>query len=237
MDTSLLVSSAGSYLNAEWRGFRAPWRHPSKRGAFVTISREAGSGRSSLARLLARKLNAEAPDDVMWHIFEDNLTPTMLKAHHLPTHLARFLPEDRISEVQASIGEFVGLHPSLWDLVQKTNETMRDLAQRGHVILVGRGSNFATAGIAHGVHVRLAATKDHRANYLVQRYGISHEEALACNARCDLARHRYVKSYFDANDRDLAAYDMVLNSARVSLPDAAKIIATRVHSEMPTQWP
>jgi cytidylate kinase len=231
MDTSQLFLSAGSYLNAQWRESRTPWSSKPT-GSFITISREAGSGGSSLARLLARKLNAEAPNDVVWHVFEDNLTPTMLKAHHLPAHLARFLPEDRVSEVQASVGELFGLHPSLWELVQKTTDTMRDLAQRGHVILVGRGANFATAGLSNGVHVRLVATKEHRANYLTQRYGISHAEALGCNARCDLARHRYVKAYFGANDRDLSAYDLVINTARIALPEAARMIAghTRAHA-------
>jgi cytidylate kinase len=229
MDTSLTFLTAGSYLNAEWRGSRTPW-NSKPAGSFVTISREAGSGGSSLARLLARKLNAEAPDDLSWLVFEDNLTPAMLKSNHLPTGYARFLPEGRVSEIQASIGEMIGLHPSLWELVQKTNATMRDLARRGHVILVGRGANFATAAIAHGVHVRLIAPKDHRARYLAQRCGVSESEARVHNAKCDNARHGYVKAYFAADDRDHAAYDLVINTARVPLVDAAKMIAAHAHS-------
>jgi cytidylate kinase len=223
MDNAPLFLSASSYLNAEWRGSRAPWT-ATPAGPFVTISREAGSGGSSLARLLARKFNAAAPDGVAWHVFEDNLTPRMLKTNRLPASIARFLPEGRISGVQASMGEFVGLHPNLWELVQKTNETMRELARRGNVILVGRGANFATEGIPRGVHVRLIAPKKARAAYLTGRYGVTESEALRYNARCDHARHGYVKAYFNADDRDPSAYTLVLNTSRITLTEAARVI-------------
>lgn len=229
MDNAPIFLNACSYLNAEWRGSRAPWA-TAPTGPFVTISREAGSGGSSLARFLARKFNAEAPDGVAWQVFEDNLTPRMLKTNHLPTSIARFLPEGRVSEVQASIGEFVGLHPNLWELVQKTNETMRELARRGNVILVGRGANFATEGIPFGVHVRLIAPKKARAAYLTQRYGITESEALVYNGRCDSARHGYVKAYFNADDRDPSAYTLVINTSRVTLPEAARMICSHTRA-------
>lgn len=229
MDNSLLFLSASSYLSAEWRGSRTPWsRSPA---SFITLSREAGSGGASLARLLARKFNAEAPSHIAWHVFEDNLTAQMLKRNQLPTRIARFLPEGRISEIQASIGELVGLHPNLSELVLKTNETMRDLAREGHVILVGRGANFATAGMPGGLHVRLIAPKETRAKYLAQRHGISEAEAANYNARCDRARHGYVAAYFNADDRDPAAYDLVINTGRITLPEAAQIIAAQIRAK------
>ena len=120
--------------------------------------------------------------------------------------------------------------------MQKTNETMRDLARRGHVILVGRGANFATAGIPHGVHVRLVAPKQHRAKYLTRRYGISEQEAFVSNAKCDIARHGYVKAYFNADDRDPLAYDLMINTARTSLVEAAKLVATQARTQTPAAW-
>lgn len=231
MNTSFPFLRTDNYLSAQWRGSQAP-RTTKPATTFVTISREAGSGGASLARLLARKLNAEAPDDVVWQVFEDNLTPKMLKEHDLPVHLARFLPEGRVSEIQSSLGEMIGLHPNLWDLVQKINKTMRDLAARGNVILVGRGANFATAEISNGVHARLIAPKFHRAKYLAQLYNISEQEALVYNIRCDHARRSYAKAYFDADDRDPSAYDLVINTGKISLVAAAKLLASHVQSRV-----
>lgn len=234
MKTTLLFLGADSYLSTEWRGSQTPW-FSKPAGPFVTLSREAGSGGASIARLLARKLNAETPQGVLWRVFEDNLTPQMLREHHLPTRLARFLPEGRVSEVQASIGEFMGLHPNLWELVQKTNRTIREIATRGHVVFVGRGANFATADLPNGTHVRLVAPKAHRAKYLADRYNITEEEALVHNAKCDRARRGYVQAYFDADDRDPAAYDLVINTGRLSLPEVAKLVAAHVLARVQRQ--
>lgn len=154
----------------------------------------------------------------------------MLQQNRLPTRLARYLPEDRIQEPNASIGEMMGLHPNLWNLVQKTNETMRDLASVGHVVLVGRGANFATAGLEQGFHVRLISSVEHRARYLARRYGISDAEARAHNERCDAARRRYVRTTFDADVNDSTAYHLTINTGQVSLADAAKMIWAHVRS-------
>lgn len=223
MNAYLFAEKTESYLTAGARDTRSPWISRTS-GPFITLSREAGSGGSSLARLLARKLNSARDADTSWSVLEGNLTSRMLKENQLPARIARFLPEDTVPEISATLGEIVGLHPSLWHLVQKTNETARHLARRGHAILVGRGANFATAGISGGLHVRLVAPAAHRAKYLAQLYNLTETEALAYNARCDAARRRYVKTHFAADVADPTAYDLVINTAQVPLPDAARLI-------------
>jgi len=235
MNTQLSVERVDPYLNSEWHGSRTPWINQGSAGPFITISREAGSGGASFGSMLARKLNAESPDGVIWRVYEGNLIAKMLEENRLPLSLARFLPEQRVSEPGALIGELVGLHPNLWELVQKTNQTMRHLAAHGHVILVGRGANFATAGLANGTHVRLIAPPEHRARYLSARYNVPEKEALAFNAKCEAARKSYVKAYFGAKVSDPGAYSLVINTASIPLPDAARIVAARIYQTRPAE--
>jgi cytidylate kinase len=180
-----------------------------------------------------RKLNADAAPGETWRVVESDLTTRMLRENHLPPRIARFLPEQRVPEISASIGELVGLHPNLWDLVQKTNATMRQLAAGGHVVLVGRGANFATAGLPHGTHVRLIAPREHRARYLAGLYNISAAEAMVRNAKCDSARRSYVRATFGADVADPGAYDLVLNTAQFPLPRAAELISAHLRSNRP----
>ena len=229
MNTPVMLERTPAYFNSQWRESRSPFPNRAT-GPFVTISRESGSGGASLARILARRLNGESGDEVYWNVFEGNLTTRMLRSNELPTYFARFLPEDKISEINASIGEIVGLHPSLWELVQKTNETMRELAQSGNVILVGRGANFATADLKTGIHVRLVAPQEHRAKYLAQLYNMSEKDAFAFNVKRDAARSRYVKSTFGTDVEDSSAYDVLINTARLSLPQAAELIISQVQA-------
>lgn len=228
MNTHLSLERAEGFFNAEWHESRSPWVKPP--APFITISRECCSGGSRLAQMLAEKFNTDSGGPNGWSIFGGNIINQMLLANHLPKELARFLPEDKVPEVNATIGEIVGLHPSLWELVKKANETMRQLALGGQVILVGRGANFATAGIAGGVHVRLVAPPAYRARYYAQRFGVSESAALIHNTKCDAARRRYVAAHFSAAVENPAAYDLVINTAQVPLTEAVQLVAAHVHA-------
>ncbi len=230
MNTYLPLERADSYFNAELRDSRSPWVKPP--APFITIARECCAGGSGLAQLLARQLNDAAAPEAGWSIFGGNIINQMLQTNHLPEDLARFLPEDKVPEVNAAIGEIVGLHPSLWVLMQKANETIRRLAAGGNVILVGRGANFATAGIAGGIHVRLVAPPDYRARYYAQRFGVPEADALVHNAKCDAARRRYVSAYFSSAVDDPAAYDLVINTAQVPLAEAAQLVTAHLRSRI-----
>lgn len=229
MNPALLFERADGYLYSQFRAAPAP---AVTRVAcpFITLSREAGSGGSSLARILARRLNASSPRHVLWRIYDENLITRMLEANHLSRYVARYLPEDRMPEPHATIGELAGLHPNLWELVQRTNTALRELAQRGHAIIVGRGANFAAAGLENGVHVRLIGSAEHRAQFLASQYNIPEAQARKLNDRCEARRRRYVTATFGADVADPYAYDLVVNTSRLSLSQAADIIIGQVRS-------
>lgn len=228
MNRHPILERAEGYFTSEWHESRSPWTKPPT--PFITISRESSAGGSRLAQLIAEKFNSEPTSRTDWSIFGGNIINQMLQTNHLPGDLARFLPEDKIPEVNATIGEFVGLHPSLWGLVQKANETMRRLASGGHVILVGRGANFVTAGLAGGVHVRLVAPPEYRARDYARRFGVSEEAALLHNAKCDAARRRYVAAHFSSAVENPASYDLVINTAHVPLTEIVQLVVAHVHA-------
>jgi len=210
-----------------------PDYHGKPPGPFVTISREAGTGVSAFANQLASRLDHELPGEKPWTVFDGNLVETMLKSRELSPRLATFLPEDRVSDFQASVGEIVGLHPSLWELIQRTNEMIRQLVRAGHVILVGRGANFATAEIAHGVHLRLVAPVEYRAHSKARELDIATEAAIAHNARVDAARRKYVRSVFEADVERAQAYDLVLNVARIPVEQGVGLAVALVGRHVP----
>jgi len=204
-------------------------------GPFVTISREAGAGAGRLAGLLADRLNRETDTHCEWVVFGANLIEAMLRANRLSADMAAFLPEGRVSEINALIGEIMGMHPNLWELVQKTKELTRQLARKGGAIFVGRGAAFSTAGVANGVHVRLVAPTEFRAQATAERLNLSLEAAVAHNAREDAARRAYVKANFEAYGPDPKAYDYVINTGRVSLEEAAGLIISAMHHRRTAQ--
>lgn len=223
MNTSSILQRTESYLNIQLTR-AGPLEGGRTAGPFITISREAGTGGAELGRALVAALlrpDSERP----WMLYGGNLIDEMLRSHGLPSRIARFLPEDRISQVDASIGEIVGLHPDLWELIGKTNALIRQLASTGGAILLGRGANFATAGIPRGLHIRLIAPAAHRAARVARLQGIERHIAVAQNARRDAARRRYVRATFGTDIADPTAYDLVLNVARLPFEETVAMIA------------
>jgi cytidylate kinase len=231
---SAALTRTDSYIFAESKETRTPWTIYSPPSAgFITISKQSGSGGTSFARMLARHLNAEAPAGQMWTVLEGDLTARLLAECEMPAYLSRFLPEDKIPEPHAFIGEMIGLHPNIWGLVEKTNHAMREIARRGNVIFVGRGANFATANVPGGVHIRLVAPPEKRASYLAQLYEVSEEAAAKINAKRDAASRRYVTTTFNANPEDPRAYNLVLNTGQVQLAEAVGLVSGLLHTRQP----
>ena len=223
METHPSIEKAKAYFDLQ---FNCPsCEHPTTTGPFVTISRECGTGGAVLATELARRLDRlNDVDNAPWTVFDRNLVGRMLEDNHLSSSLARFLPEDKVSEIEASVGEIVGLHPSIWTLVHQTNNLMRRLARAGNVILVGRGSNHATEGCAQGLHVRIIGDAARRAERVAGLLGITLEQANVYIRKADHARRDYVRSFFDADVDDPGSYDLTLNITRLGIDGAVDLL-------------
>lgn len=192
----------------------------------ITISRQTGSGGHTVAQKLADYLQVQQPAGSRpWMVFDRNLVEKVLEDHNLPARLAKFMPEDRISQVSDTMDELFGLHPPSWILVRKTSETILHLAQLGHVIVIGRGANVITRKLPHLLHVRLVGSLEIRVKRLQELGGLDHREALRVAEREDRARARYVKQFFDKNIDDPLLYHMVINTDLISSDEAARMIA------------
>jgi cytidylate kinase len=110
---------------------------------------------------------------------------------------------------------------------------MRRLARAGGAILVGRGANFATTTIEHGVHIRLVGPADQRARHIARLQQMDEADARNYNTRRDLARERYVHTHFNASIKDPTAYDLVIDTARVHLTEATEIVTALVNARIP----
>ena len=200
---------------------------------FITLSRETGAGATTIGQLLLPLLDRElgtAGHD--WVLLDKDLLTQALTHHHLPERLAAFLPEDSISETKAVIGELVGLHPSLWTLEQKIAEAILQLAHVGRVIFAGRAANLITRGVPGGLHVRLVAPKEIRAERIAALLHCTRASAVAHLERNDLARRRYVRTHFAQEIDDPCLYDLVINTAHLSPANTARLVVEALHDRL-----
>jgi cytidylate kinase len=77
-------------------------------------------------------------------------------------------------------------------------------------------------------HIRIVGTLERRAERLTALTGLSLEEARSRAQKVDRARTRFIGHYFHRDIRDPHGYDMVLNSDRLSVDEAARLVAQLV---------
>ena len=193
---------------------------------FLTLSRETGAGAATLGHHLLASLETEAGGHPAehWALFDKDLLTCALRQQQLPGRLAEFLPEDRVSEITATIGELVGLHPSLWELEHQVMAAILQLAHLGRVILIGRAAHLITHSLPGGLHVRLVAPLESRIHRVMAAQECSAAEAEARILKSDRARERYVRTNFGHAAGDQLDFDLVINTDRIPPSQAAPLV-------------
>ncbi|MFO8026931.1 MAG: cytidylate kinase-like family protein [Opitutales bacterium] len=206
---------------AECRGYVAAHMHERSEQASgtarhmpaLTISRQAGARGRTIGLKLQEALRRQDPKaKVPWTLFDDNLVKQVLEDHKLPADLEKFMPDDAVGELEGTINELLGRHPSLWTLYEKTVSTMVRLSRMGHAILVGRGGNEITRGFSNVIRIRLIGSESERRRQMTQAHGMSESEARKFIKKEDDARRRFIKQHFSTDIDDPMRYDIVFNT-------------------------
>jgi cytidylate kinase len=192
----------------------------------ITISRQTGAGAVTVANLVAEQLDKMCPGEppCPWTVFDRNLASKILEDHSLSAKIEQFMPEDTRFPLTDALEALLGLHPINWTLKEYAKESIRKLATKGNVIVVGRGAAIVTAALPRILHVRLMAPFDFRVKHFAEFYQVPAEKALHLVREKDQARRRYVQSYFNADVDGIQHYHLIINTARNGFEGAAQII-------------
>ena len=145
---------------------------------------------------------------------------------------------DRFGEGVATMQHWTEEKPTIWERLTETRRRylgyveaiVWELAARDNVVLVGRGATFILQGVRHALRVRINAPPSLRARRLEDRLGLTPDtaELIRSSDRERAARIRFV--YHVEWDEPLH-YDLVLNTERIDVEAAARLIETAVGTE------
>lgn len=234
MSSHLHIETGLSVLEARLRNPQAGQLQCSaKVRPFVTFGHETAAGASTIGHLLVSLLDQSFPEEGQgWVFLDKDLLAHVLATHHLPEHLANYLPEDKVSEIKSIIGELVGLHPSLWELEHKVSEAIMQLAYLGHVVIAGRAAYLITQSLFGGFHVRLVASPEIRVERMMQLLHCSAAVAATHIRETDHARQRFVRTRFGQDVDDPHIYDLVINTDRVTPMAGARLIVEAMRNRV-----
>jgi cytidylate kinase len=170
----------------------------------LTLSRELGAGDSNFAPALADRLKL--------HVYDRELLEQ--EAVRLGVPEAEL---EKIDEQPASI--FQRFRPG--SIYQRYFEALeqitRELAERGDVILVGRGGNCFLRDDPRAFHARLVAPMSVRYRRVMEYRWVREAVAKKLVAESDSQRRRFHESYFGIDWSNPLEYHITVNSGRLAL--------------------
>ena len=212
-----------------------------QRGAIdvVTISREFGAGGSELATALGERLGWRILDHALIERVADRLRldPRTVEQmdEHPPTLFSRIASALLIAPVESPMLIDTTEIMSPDAIADAATSATREAANDPPVNIVGHGAQLLLRDRPGTLHLRLIAPPESRIARICRRGGCDQRTALADIHRIDDARIAYVRRYQHHDLRDPMLYDLVINTGRVSVEDAADLVAAEVRASAARQ--
>jgi cytidylate kinase len=198
----------------------------------ITVSREYGAGGSELARFAGQELQ--------WPVLDRDLVRQVaerlrLEPHHVealdeqpPGLLTRLIasallmaPPELPTEVQTD-----RLHPDA--VAAAARAAILAAAESPPLIVVGHASQCLFQNRPATLHIRLVAPLAIRLQRVCTRMPCDSAKAVAETRRMDQARAAYVRRHHQADWRDPLLYDMEINTGRMTIEEAARLVVNAV---------
>jgi hypothetical protein len=175
---------------------------------------EPGSGGSRVGEAIAERLGFD--------FFHRKLLEAISASAQVQTATLDRLEKERFSGVQdfiASLLDTQYLPPTYY--AEYLLKVVNAIGRRGRSVIVGRGANFILPPV-YRYALRVVAPFEQRVRNVAEFYGISDEEAGKRIVNREERRAAFVRKTFGKDIADPVHYDLTLNTARVSIEDAAE---------------
>jgi CMP/dCMP kinase len=195
----------------------------------VTVSRQYGSGGSEVAERVAESLGWRLYDNAVVEEVAARLrmTPAEVSAREerVPSLVERMASAMALGvpEVMPMVGEMATV-PSEERMVMMTRRVIEEAVQAGPAVLVGRGAQCMLARRSDALHVYCYAPEEDLVRYVIEHLDVPPAEAPKKVAEMNHQREAYVRVHWKRNWRDVANYDLCVNTASLGVDGAAQLV-------------
>ncbi len=193
----------------------------------VTIGREHGSNGHLIAQGLAKELGFRCLDkEIVDRAAEDSSFNKAILASY---------DEKRISPYITDSPHYVGMVEGFrlsTQIASAQFEAIRSLAAEGDSIFVGRCADYVLRQRKDLLRVFIMAPVEFRIRTMMDRKGLSEDQARKLIRQVDKDRSSYYKYYTDQIWGDIGNYDLCINSAVTGVEGAVRAIAGVARSLM-----
>jgi hypothetical protein len=191
-------------------------------GDYITLSRQAGAGGGEIAELAGKRLG--------WEVLDKGLVDRVADRYRLSRPMLEFVDETTSTWVHDVLGPWLDHDIVTHEkYVVHLSRVVLAAAQRGNVVIVGRGAQFLLPR-DQGLAVRVIAPLKSRVQRAMRLQGCTAAGARRLIAEIDLGRKRFVEQFFHHDVDDPALYDLVLNVDHLGCAAAAELIVAAYHA-------
>lgn len=200
--------------------------------AVITISKQHGAGGKAIALALARELGCEVVDK--------SLIIKVAQQARVGADRVENFDQEQYSSIDKYLSGIFLANPALYGMgsfdfpmtgtsglmadqeffnAQKylalTQALIKELYQKGNLVLVGRGGQVLLAGQPGCLHLRLCAPLEYRVKRVMEKAGISEKEASEKISQRDRSRASYIKDHYQRDWNDPGLYHLTINTQLV----------------------
>ena len=184
----------------------------------ITIGRQHGSSGREIARLLAEKLN--------YKCYDKEIVDEAANHSDFSRDLIDAFDEKRMSAFILHAGGY-GLNENFrlnMQVVSAQFAAMRNIAEKGNCIFVGRCADYILRDHDDLVSVFILGDMDERLKCLERRQGLDETEARKKIKEVDKDRSSFYRYYSDQTWGDAQNYDMSINSSKLGVEGTVQVI-------------
>ena len=189
----------------------------------ITISRQFGAGGSTIGMAVAKELG-------YYYCDKDMIVKAALESGNLSPEEIRYYDERVPAEF--------GFGQSLFDFYNKPlderlfnaqREAIRQVAESGNCVIVGRNANIILKEYERTLHVFISADLPFRLKRMMEKMpDVSSEKVLDRINAVDKARKRYCKYYTHTEFGNAAYYDLAVKSSTLGIENSINLICEAV---------
>ncbi len=198
-------------------------------GPVITISRLHGCPAKTIAKKLRDLLNektlAKNLGEAKWQYVTKEILYESAKELDLEPSRIKYVFDYK---QKSMIDELLSAHSNkYYKSDRKIRNTVamvvRNMANEGHAIIVGRGGVAITRDIPRSLHINLEAPLDWRIVRMAEKLDLSLEQAERTVKDTDKKRKQF-RDYFQGKNTDYTSFDMSFNCMTLSVNEIANII-------------
>ena len=181
----------------------------------ITIARQRGSGGRAVGALIAERYG--------WSLASKESFTESVKAKGVDE-----VKIGRVFERRPSLQDRMTLQQLYSKYVDVITNVIKEFAEKGDVVILGRGANLILGGDPRVVSVLFVADLETRIERMAKKWGLKGkkglEEARKKVIDSDYARAAYNTYLYDSEWNDPLNYDMVLNTTGITVQQSAEAV-------------